>query len=445
MGAGNSWVVRPLAGEKDHAAMSPPSRRPGSSTLATLLRIVGTVVVGAVLLGVGLALPAKPPPPLPVASAPVTAPSASASAPAPVEVLRPLAITPAMRKKGVHECNPPDPLGLGPYAPYRAVSEGRIAIPQRGGHTADMGFDVVVHFHGADPVRKTVVQVARGVAYVAIDKGIGSGPYADAFMLPDRWPALKASITAALRKHTKDERAHIRHLGLSAWSAGYGAVNQILKQDAAGVDAVILLDGLHATYRFGITERDHAKLTSIDLGYIAPTVSYARRALAGEKLFVLTHSRIDPELYPGVGITADAILADLGLAREPANESAGLLRLTGTVDQKGFHVWSYGGRNEAAHCAHIAFMARALTEVVEREWDTPPMDRDVPRTPPPELGGGHRGGEGGAGAVLQPAAGGAPPSAPAPAPSASAEGGLEAPPIVVPAPGRPGAPEPTRL
>ena len=337
-------------------------------------------------------------------------------------------ITDEMRRRGIHECNPPDPLGLGPYAPYRHVSEGRIAIPQRGGHTDDMGFDVLIHFHGADPTRKTVVQVARGVAYVAVNKGMGSGPYADAFLLQDRWPRLKASIGAALRAHTGDERAHIRHLGISAWSAGYGAVNRIVKQDADGVNAVVLLDGLHGSWKFGTTERDHEKISSVDLGYIAPIVEYARRAQRGEKLFVLTHSRIDPETYPGVGITADAMLAKLGLVRKPTHVPFGILTQVGAVNIGGLHVWSFDGRNEQVHCAHIALIARALTGVVEPAWGTPPMDRDVPATPAPLLGGGvSKNGQGGApGAIEMGGAAGAPGIAqPAPVGSAVFDRGVD--------------------
>ncbi|HOU94894.1 MAG TPA: hypothetical protein PLU22_27780, partial [Polyangiaceae bacterium] len=35
-----------------------------------------------------------------------------------------------------------------------------------------------------------------------------------------------------------------------------------------------------------------------------------------------------------------------------------------------------------------ALLARALTDVVEAAWQTPEMDRDVPPTPAPLLGGG---------------------------------------------------------
>ena len=296
-----------------------------------------------------------------------------------------------LRKKGFHECYPPDPLGLGPYAPFKNLSMGRIAIPQRGGHTADMGYDVLIQFHGHSPVRKTLVQVARGVVYVGIDRGFGSGPYSDAFGNPDVFKTLLGSIEATLKHSSGDPRAHIRHLALSAWSAGYGAVNEILKHGDDRIDAVVLLDGLHAAWNPAARSHD-AGVTSLSSLPLTPTFLFAKKALAGEKLFLFTHSEVVPEGYPSTHQTADLLLHDLGLTRtevDPGNDRFGQ---TGTVDEKGFHLWSFRGANEEAHCSHITYIARALW-LLEDAWDTPAMDRDVPPTPAPVLGGPSAGSE----------------------------------------------------
>jgi hypothetical protein len=315
-------------------------------------------------------------------SSPLMAKSQRESAAAPAR--EPEALTEALRRKGFHECNPHDPIGMGPYARYRNLNEGRIAIPQKGGYTDDMGYDVIVHFHGQSPVRKTLVQVSRGVVFVGVDKGIGSGRYSNAFAQRDVFRTLLRSVDGALRKHTGDERAHIRHLGLSAWSAGYGAINEILKYDADRVDAVVLLDGLHAAWNPAAKKKD-GSLGSVRAGPIEPTFRFAARALAGEKLFVFTHGSVDPEKYPSTEATANLLLARLKLEREkldPANDPFGQ---TGTVDVRGFHLWSFQGQNEAAHCTHIRHIARAV-QLLEQAWDTPAMDRNVPFTPAPKLG-----------------------------------------------------------
>jgi hypothetical protein len=304
--------------------------------------------------------------------------------------LVPLPISDEQRKKGYHECYPPDPIGLGPYQPFRNLSMGRIAIPQRGGHTADMGYDVIVHFHGYSPVRKTLVQVARGVVYVGIDRGVGSGRYSDAFQKPDVFPTLLRSIESALVRVSGDSRAHIRHLAISAWSAGYGAVNEILKHGDDRIDAVILLDGLHAAWNPAARSHDEGvqSLSSLPLG---PTFRFARKAAEGKKIFLFTHSEVVPEGYPSTHQTADLLLSELGLERTAMDPGEDRFGQTAAVDHAGFHLWSFSGANELAHCSHITHIARALY-LIEDAWDTPPMDRDVPPTPAPVLG--HPSGDG---------------------------------------------------
>ncbi|HMA95804.1 MAG TPA: hypothetical protein VKP30_24110, partial [Polyangiaceae bacterium] len=197
-------------------------------------------------------------------------------------------ITTEQRKKGYHECYPPDPLGFGPYALPVRCGLGYLLVPERGGHTSDYGYDVVLHFNGAAPVRKAVVQVARGVAFVGMDLGMGSGKYSETFKRAEAFPALRHAIELALKKSSGQEQAHIRNLALTAWSAGYGAVNEILKHGDEGIDAVVLLDALHAGW-----DPRHSRdgsVASVSRDFIAPTIGFARRALNGEKLFVFTHS-----------------------------------------------------------------------------------------------------------------------------------------------------------
>lgn len=311
-------------------------------------------------------------------------PSLSSSARVRLE-LAPL--TDELRRKGFAECNPHDPLGLGPYAPYRTLAiMGQILIPQKGGHTDDMGYDVIVHFHGHEPARKMLVQVARGVTFVGIERGILSGPYAEAFKNPGVFPAVRRAIENNLKAYSNDERAHIRHLALAAWSAGYGSVTEILKRNDSDIDAVVLLDGLHASWKLG--HRHDDTVDAVDPAFIQPAIDYARRALRGEKIFIFTHSHVDPMLYPSTWQTADLLLAILGLDRKPVEPGDDPFGMVGRVDRDGFHLWSYQGNNEAAHCTHLRYIARAVRDVLEVQWDTPPMDRTVPPTPPPRLGGG---------------------------------------------------------
>lgn len=293
-------------------------------------------------------------------------------------------LTPEMRRHGYNECNPFDFIGLGPYAPYRKVRVGRMAIPQKGGHTKDWGYDVVVHFHGQNALRTTLVQIARGVAFVGIDLGNGSGAYSDEFASRESWPLLRQSIEGALRSQSGHPEAYIRHVALTAWSAGYGAVNEILKHQPDDIDAVVLLDGLHAGWDPARTR--HQTVNDVVAGGIAPTIEYARRALRGEKIFIFTYSEIDPITYPSTSLTAQLLLRELGVESVPVQGAVEDFGLISAVDQKGLHLWAYEGNDKPAHCTHLSHIDLAVRDIIEPAWNTPAMDRDVASTPAPKLG-----------------------------------------------------------
>jgi hypothetical protein len=179
-----------------------------------------------------------------------TAQVADAAASPDVAPARPKRSTPAKKRRGgIHPCMTPDP-GWGLYDPWsNAPSIGQMVAPRKGGITKTGAFDLIVHFHGHEPIRKEFVKTAKGSVLVGIDLGIGSGAYSSTFASPHVFAQLITSVEAAMAKKTGNKNAHVRHLALSAWSAGYGAIEQILRQPAGKrVEAVVLLDSLHTGY-----------------------------------------------------------------------------------------------------------------------------------------------------------------------------------------------------
>lgn len=287
------------------------------------------------------------------------------------------------RAKGFNECNPPDRLGLGPYGPFHQLVMGKMLIPQKGGHTADMGYDVIVHLHGADAVRKLLVPTARGVSLVLIDKGTGgAGPYMKTLGSKLVFPQLRKSIERALQKQSGDERAHIRHLALTAWSAGGVAVSKLLEQQQEGIDAVVILDGLHGAWKQGA--RREQQTSSLDARFIKREIALADRARRGDGLFVLTHSAVDPFTFPATGTTARQLLEELGLRAKTVEPGSDPFGPTSTLDERGLHVWGFLGKDKLGHCAQLFHMPRIVTEILEPAWGTPAMDRSVKPTPHPD-------------------------------------------------------------
>ena len=271
----------------------------------------------------------------------------------------------------------PDP-GFGEYTRWKNLSLGHVILPQTGGQAEDGGYDVVLHFHGHEAVRHGFVEVADGTVLAAVDLGVGSGMYEDAFARRELLPEMLESLEGVLRKHSGDPRAHVRNLALSSWSAGYGAVVNILRHHEERVDAVVLLDSLHAGYVKG-PPHDMNALHGVHVGSIASIVPFARRAAVGEKVLILTHSTVKPPGYAATGEVADFLLDALHLRRAPAEGVTPLgIRLTSEVSVGGLSVRGYQGNDDVAHCAHVELLGHAVRDVLEPRWKTASIRRRSP-------------------------------------------------------------------
>ena len=300
------------------------------------------------------------------------APTASGAAAAPARPAKP----PKKRRGGIHPCMTPDP-GFGAYAGWsRAVSMGQMIAPKSGGVRKDGGFDLIIHFHGHEPVRKEFVKTSNGVVLVGIDLGIGSGAYQNGFASPQTFTKLVASVEAEMAKRSGNPKAHVRKLGLSAWSAGYGAIDQILRQTGGkNVDAVILLDSLHAGY-----ENEHQKtLKTVQLD---PFVAFAKRAATGKTFMFMSHSSIIPPGYASTTEVASYVVQKVGGKPAKAKREDVLgLDMIRKYDKSGFHVRGYDGDDKPDHCAHLGLMAGIMKTHILPRWKTPQTKTTTPKQP----------------------------------------------------------------
>jgi hypothetical protein len=310
--------------------------------------------------------------PEPAAPSSSAAPAASAAPTAPAKASKP----PKKRRGGIHPCMTPDP-GFGAYDKWsRAVSMGQMIAPKAGGVRKDGGFDVIIHFHGHEPVRKEFVKTSNGVVLVGIDLGIGSGAYQNGFASPQTFTRLITSIEAEMAKRSGNAKAHVRKLGLSAWSAGYGAIDQILRQTGGkNVDAVILLDSLHAGY-----ENEQQKtLKTLQLD---PFVAFAKRAAAGKTFMFMSHSSIIPPGYASTTEVASYVLQKIGGKPQKAKREDVLgLDMIRKYDKSGFHARGYEGDDKPDHCAHLGLMAGIMKTHILPRWKTPQTKASSPKQP----------------------------------------------------------------
>jgi hypothetical protein len=265
---------------------------------------------------------------------------------------------------GVNPCDTPDP-GFGIYGHWEGgIGMGQFIMPLHGGVTPKGDFDLMVHFHGHEAVRKEWVQVMDGAVLVGIDLGIGSGAYETAFQAPDVFPRLIESVERAVAKKTGKKSAHVRHLGLSAWSAGYGAVQWILGQSYAKehVDTVILLDGLHCGYTG----------QAINGAPIAMFTEFAKRAAKGDTLMFVSHSSIIPPGYASTTETADYLVHEVGGKTHTVHGNGPLgMDLISRYSQGNFHVRGFAGNDKMDHCAQIGEYRDVLKIHVRPRWNSP--------------------------------------------------------------------------
>jgi hypothetical protein len=269
------------------------------------------------------------------------------------------------RRGGINPCMTPDP-GFGIYDRWQNVSTGQALMPHSGGLTKSGGFDLIVHFHGHEAIRKEFVKSAKGIVLVGIDLGIGSGAYQQGFSSPATFTNLLASVEAAMQKHSGNPNAHVRKLALSSWSAGYGATDQILRQPAGKkVDAVILLDSLHAGYA-----DDQSK--ALKPGQLDPFIAFAKRAAKKETFMFQSHSSIIPPGYASTTEVAEFVVGQLGGKPKRTSRKDVLgLDMIDRFDKGNYHMRGYTGDDKPDHCAHIGLMTDLVRVHLNSRWKTP--------------------------------------------------------------------------
>lgn len=278
---------------------------------------------------------------------------------------------PASVRGGIFPCAAPDP-GFAHYAKWVQVAPmahvlAPPASPSLSSVRPDGSFDVVFHFHGREPIRKEWVRAMEGTradaVLVAVDIGIASEPYRETFRDPRTFSEVLRAVETELQRRSGNPRAFAQNIALSAWSAGYGAVEQLLGQPIpqSRVGSVVLLDGLHAGFQG----------SSLNPERMEPFVNFAKRAADGSRFMFVSHSSIRTPGYASTTQTAQYLTWKLGgrpqSASVTASDPMGLDRYT-TFTRGNFHVRGFTGSGASDHCAHLGLMRDVLTVHLKPFW-----------------------------------------------------------------------------
>jgi hypothetical protein len=251
--------------------------------------------------------------------------------------------------------------GFGDYGGWRRLPIGRALVPAGRAVRGDGSFPLLVHFHGAEPVRRQLAPEGFDLVIAAVDAGVGSHAYERAFDDPGAFAGLVAAVEAEVAAANGLPSARAAPIALSSWSAGYGAIGRVLVRPHDRVEAVVLLDSLYAGYLAGRRALEH--------GQLGHFLAAARAAEAGGPVFYLAHTTIATPGYASTDEVASFLLGELGAraspvesGREAPNE---LYRM---FEQGHLTIRGYRGADRDAHCAALHLLPGALREAVLPVW-----------------------------------------------------------------------------
>lgn len=203
-----------------------------------------------------------------------------------------------------------------------------------------------LHFHGPGWIAEVAAARSSKLAVLHAQLGSGSAVYGKPFADPKR---LRDLLAEAGKKSGRT----FDLVGLTGWSAGYGAVRAILRVEEyqRQVRWVVLMDGLHAGYRRGEVGLPTREPLAADLDCF---VRLARDAAAGRKRFLVTHTRIVPGRYASTTETAEYLRAQVGAKREkPARPGDTGLPVVTEVRKSGLRILGCTGDTAADHVDHL--------------------------------------------------------------------------------------------
>jgi hypothetical protein len=283
-----------------------------------------------------------------------------------------------------------DELALPPvtYGRWQGTGYGAYLTPTALDVASDGGVDVLLHLNGA-LMADTDWRESRAnaiVVSVAIAAVVGSAGYARKFASPSYLTWVLRETFATMRKNGDRRALHVRRLGVVSWSAGFGAVGQILSQPewASKIDAVVLLDSLHGSYadpKNGMFRMPNPAQPAMGLGEpwvdrrgLAKYVQLAKDAVAGTRAFVVSHASILPPDYASCNETANAILNVAGIPKHSAadlgavSNSKGML-FTYRADQGDLHFQGFQGGGPHDHFDQLHLVGDAIRHFVAPRWN----------------------------------------------------------------------------
>lgn len=221
-----------------------------------------------------------------------------------------------------------------------ALPLGTLFVPQ--GLHRNRPATLLFFFHGGNWLPELAASRQHQMAVVRVQAGAGSGSYVKLFQDPTRFPSLIAAAESA-------SHMHFTQIALGGWSAGCGAIRQILLDPASydKVDRVLCIDGVHTGYTHGTPGPGES---DIDASNLQMWLRFGRDAMAGRKRLIITHSEIFPGTFASTTETADWLLREWQLAPHPVVRFGPMgTQILSHVSAGGLTVMGFAGNSAPDH------------------------------------------------------------------------------------------------
>ena len=252
----------------------------------------------------------------------------------------------------------PAPLSMPtPGRHVKLAGDAELFVPYR--FKADPGGDVevVLHLHGAPHVVElSLVTLGRPAVLIEFNRKGLSSVYTAPFKDPKLLTRLVDSALRELKSLGITDGRPERRLVLSAFSAGFGGVREILKvpENVARIDAVVLADSLYCGYTGDPARRE------VDPALMVGFRKFALEAAAGRKAMLVTHSAQIPESYASTTETADDLARSAGLTFQADREDWADGWTQTRIAKKGrLLIVGFEGKEAADHMEHLRGIGRA--------------------------------------------------------------------------------------
>ncbi len=235
----------------------------------------------------------------------------------------------------------------------------KIFIPDTYYQRPNSQADLLVHFHGDPQVFWNNAKYANlNTIIVTVNYSGLSSAYSTPFSNASLFQSLlNEALTKVRNEVFIPNDLQWDKLAVSSFSAGYGAVREILKSSTYRneIDVLLAADSLYAT-----TASDGTALDSQLVDY----KTFATLAKNGSKTFVYTHSQVPTYTYESTGEVGDELMQHLGISPTSINTSGlGTLQFYRQASAGNFLLLGARGSDGDSHLAHLRYIGDFLEEL----------------------------------------------------------------------------------